>query len=90
MLLVDELHIRQISFVEDDAHNSLSGPNRAVYLGVDLVNAYRVSLSHKSIEDVFTKFLPFDDHLFALRMQFGVKDCESVDAVCFFSDARSD
>jgi len=89
VLLIDELNIRQISFIEDDAHDSLSRPHRTVYLGVDFINTHRISLSHEGIEDIFAKLLPFNHHLFALRVQFGVKDCESVDAVCLFGDSRS-
>jgi hypothetical protein len=81
VIFVDILDIATFSHVEDYPHDSLSGTHWAVNLGVYLINTDRITFSDKSVEDVFTESLSFNDDFLLLRMNLLVEGCESIDAV---------
>jgi len=68
----------------------LSGPDRAVYLCVNLVNADRVPLANKGIKDVLAKLLSFNDDLLANRMDLFIKYGQSVYAIGLFGNSGGD
>ena len=83
MLFIDELNIRKVSFIKNYPHYCLSRSYRAVNFGMNLINANRISLSNKCVEDVFTKLLAFNNYLFANGVNFIVKNCQSIDSISF-------
>lgn len=81
MFLVYELDIREISLVEDDPHDGLPCADRTVYLGMNLVYAYRISFSYKGIKHIFTKLLSLDDHFLAQWMNLFIENRKGIDPI---------
>jgi hypothetical protein len=75
MTLIDKLDIRQFCFVEDNPHDSLSGSDRAVDLGMNFVNANRITLADESIKDILAKLFAFNHYFFAGGVNLFIKDC---------------
>lgn len=87
MLFVNKLNIRQLSLIKYYPHDRLTSADRTIDLRMHFINTDRITLPHKSIKDVFTKLLPFYDHLLALRMDICIEDGQSVNSIGLFSDS---
>ena len=85
MLLIYELYIPQICFIEDNSHDSLACTNWTVDFSVHFIDTYWISLSHKSIKYILAKLFTLDNNFFAYRMKFFIKCRQSVYSVCLFS-----
>jgi hypothetical protein len=85
MLLVNEVYFSSVCFIENNPHNSLTSAHRAINFSVYLINGNWVSFFNKSIKNIFTEILTFDDNFFRLWMNFWIKSCKCVNPKCFFS-----
>lgn len=90
MALVNELHLGQVSLIEDYAHDCLTGTHRTVDLGVYLVDTHRIAHSHKRIKYILTELLSLNHNLLALGVDVWVKDSERIDSVGLLGDTGSD
>lgn len=90
MLFVYELGLFVLCLVEYDPHYCLASSDGTVYFSVDLVDRHWVSFPDECVKDVFAELLPLYCHLFWLRVQLWVENCQGVYSVGLFSNPRTD
>ena len=85
MFFINELNVWEVSLIENDAHYRLSCSHWAVDLSVNLIYAYRISLSDKGVKNILTKLLPLDDDSLANGVNLRVKGSQGVYSIGLLS-----